>query len=345
MSYLHRVLCPLTFLTGVVALLLFGGLEVPLSSVAAQTKEVQRDPPEPPTVVPKTDAFTLPLDRSAKRKLEAAEDYIQEQAWDKAVRMLQAVLDTKEDSFFLLPADPKKHRPERWTSTRAEAERLLAALPPAGREFYQVVNDPVAQQMLKDADTSHDVQLLTEIVRRYLYTNSGAEAVEQLGTYYLDRGQADLAALAFQRRLERAGKQPEVTTLTLFKALLAFHAIGSKAREQDVWNSLNKHIDRGNLRIGSRVYNADQLREQVAHWNSLPSLTGDAAQSPLYRRRPGPHGSRHSGEPPYLEARQAYRPRPNWTTAANGCKKAADAALRPTPCRCPASRPSPSATN
>jgi outer membrane protein assembly factor BamB len=299
MSYLHRVLCPLTFLTGVGILLLFGGPQgTPLFSVSAQPfKDV---PPDPPTVAPKSDAFTLPLDRSAKQKLEAAEDYIHEQAWKEAVRMLQAVLDLKEDSFFLMPADPKKHLPERWTSTRAEAERLLATLPQAGRDYYQLINEETAQKMLKNANMTHDRQMLSEIVRRYLYTRSGAEAVEQLGTYYLDRGQADLAALAFQRRLERVGTQPEITTLTLFKALLAFHASGDKAREQDVWNKLSKHIDRGNLRIGSRTYNADQLREQLGRWNSLPSLAGE---SPMYRGDLTRSG-RGTGEPPYLEAGQ-----------------------------------------
>src|SRR5262249_10215812 len=152
---------------------------------------------DPPPPVPKSDAFTLPRDRDAKRKLEAAEDYIHDdkdaERWEKAARMIQAVLDLKEDTFFLLPADPKKGLPERWTSTRAEAERLLTSMPAEGRDFYRLAQEPAAQEMLKNAYAAQDIQMLAEVVRRYLYTSSGAEAVEQLAIFYLDRGQADLA--------------------------------------------------------------------------------------------------------------------------------------------------------
>jgi outer membrane protein assembly factor BamB len=306
MSYLPRVLGPLTFLicTG---LLLFGGKDAPLPHAGAQMKGIVPPPPSgdepvPPPAAPKGDAFTLPLERANKQKLEAAEDYIHDQKWNEVVLMLQAVLDTKEDSFFLIPADPKNHLPERWTSARAEAERLLANLPPAGREFYQLATEPRAQQLLKEAIASRDPQRLPEIVRRYLYTNSGAEALEQLGSYHLDRGQMVFAAVAFQRRLERAGNKPEITPLTLFKALLAFHAVGDKAREQDMWNNLNKHIDRGGLRIGAQVYSAEQLRAQVARMTPAATLAG---ASPLFRGDPARTG-RGSGEPPYLDAQRHF---------------------------------------
>jgi outer membrane protein assembly factor BamB/tetratricopeptide (TPR) repeat protein len=311
MPYLRRVLGFLLLLTGA-DLLLFGGKEdAPLLHVLGQTKEIQGglgfqpvppvfqaiEPPDP--AVPKGDAFTLPLDRSAQQKLEAAEDYIKEQSWKESVRLLQAVLDLKEDSLFRQPADPKKRLPERWTSARAEAERLLAALPPAGREFYQLANEPLALRMLKEAKNNPDPKMLSEIVRRFLYTSSGAEALEMLGTFYLDRAQPALAALAFQRRLERDGHEP-IAPLTLFKAVLAFHAVGDKAREQDAWNALGKELARAQLRLGHQAYTLDQLREQLPHWNSLPSLAGD---SPLYRGDASRTG-RGSGEIPYLEARR-----------------------------------------
>jgi outer membrane protein assembly factor BamB len=301
MSPLRRVLYLLAILTAAGLLVLSD--TAPSPRARAQVKDVPPPvpvPPDPPSpAAPKGDAFSLPLDRSARQKLEGAEDYIGEKSWKEAVRLLQAVLDMKEDSFLLLPADPGKNLPERWASTRAEAERVLATLPAAGREFYAVLHEPTALRMLKEARAGNDPQLFIEIVRRFLYTPSGAEALESLGTYYLDRGQADLAALAFQRRLERSGPE-KVPPVALFHAVLAFRAAGDKAREQDAWNALGKQLDRGGLKIGGRAYTLDQLREQLPRWSALPSLAGE---SPLYRGNAARSG-RAGGDTPYLEAKR-----------------------------------------
>jgi outer membrane protein assembly factor BamB len=299
MSHLRRVLCLLTITTGTVFLVLSD--TDPSPRAVAQTKDVLGPGPDnPPTpAAVKGDAFTLPLDRTARQKLEGAADYINEKSWKEAARLLQAVLDMKEDSFVLLPAEPGKNQPERWVSTRAEAERVLANLPPAGREFYAVQHEPTALRMLKEAKVANDPRLYTEIVRRFLYTPSGAEALETLGAYYLDRGQADLAALAFQRRLERIGPE-KVPSLTLFQAVLAFRAAHDTAREQDAWNALGKQLDRGRLKIGGRAYTLEQLREQAPQWSALPSLAGEPA---LYRGDAA-RASRGSGETPYLDAKR-----------------------------------------
>ena len=226
MSYLHRVLCPLAFLT-IAVLLLFGGLDA--APVCGQTKDVQGAASEsvlspsdlltPPLV--RSDAFTLPLDRMAKRKLEAAEDYIGEKDWKEAALMIQYVLDLKEDSFFLLPADPKRHLLSRSTSTRAAAERLLGSLPPAGREFYQIINEPLPRKC------SRKPTML--IIRNFLPRPSAAfftpRAVPRpsSNSHLLSRPRGcTLAALAFQRRLERAGQEPEIAPLTLFKTCSRF---------------------------------------------------------------------------------------------------------------------------
>src|SRR5262245_8399544 len=38
-----------------------------------------------------TDALTLPTDRDAKKRIDAAEDYIKEEAWGEASQLLQAL--------------------------------------------------------------------------------------------------------------------------------------------------------------------------------------------------------------------------------------------------------------
>src|SRR4029079_12585013 len=98
-----RSLRALTLLTGM-ALLLYSGTQLTPGLTHAQVKETGQLPPavDPPPAAPKGDAFTLPTDRPARQKLEAAEDYIKEEAWKEAAGLLQAVLDMKEDSFFLV---------------------------------------------------------------------------------------------------------------------------------------------------------------------------------------------------------------------------------------------------
>src|SRR5262249_19508036 len=119
------------------------------------------------------------------------------------------------------------------------------------------------------------------------------------GSYCPARGQADFAALAFQRRLERNGPE-KIPALTLFQAVLAFRAAHDKAREQDAWNALGKQLDRGTLKIGRRAYTLEQLREQAPQWSALASLAGE---SPLYRGDAARAG-RGSGATPYSQARR-----------------------------------------
>ena len=59
--------------------------------------------------------------------------------WDHSVKLLQTILEAREDSFYRQPHTDRTGKPaERWASSRAEAERLLATLPDDGRKVYEV---------------------------------------------------------------------------------------------------------------------------------------------------------------------------------------------------------------
>src|SRR5262249_60178857 len=99
-----------------------------------------------------TDPVTLPEDRNAARKLEAVRDYTNEGSWPEAVRLLQGMLEAREDGFFRLEeTDVKGKTTTRWTSARAEADRVLAGLPRQGLETYRLSYDGVAKRMLTEA--------------------------------------------------------------------------------------------------------------------------------------------------------------------------------------------------
>src|SRR5262245_63792615 len=123
-----------------VCLLGLGLSSSPPSSRAEDRKAGGNDrPPEAPPASPVSEPLTLPSDRLARKKIETALDYIKEQQWPEAVRLLQAVLDAKEDTFLRQEAKGPRGQPAvRFTSARAEAERLVGSLPAARMEYYQL---------------------------------------------------------------------------------------------------------------------------------------------------------------------------------------------------------------
>src|SRR5687767_4286205 len=73
-----------------------------------------------------------------ERSLEAAEDYIKDEDWAKAVEILQKLLDMEEDYYAKL----KRVGPDNKVSAdivivRVEAARLVSTLPPKGMEMYR----------------------------------------------------------------------------------------------------------------------------------------------------------------------------------------------------------------
>jgi outer membrane protein assembly factor BamB len=233
------------------------------------------------------DAVLLATDPVQRRRLEAARDYLEVRSWVQAVRLLQAVLDAAEDRFVKLPAGGG--RDAAWTSARARAERLLASLPPAGRESYALACGGAAQRMLADARGRADRAALAEVARRFRFTPAGAEALALLGAYHLDRGRPDLAASCYQRLLEAAGPG-EVPPRTLAQAALAFHAAGS-AQEEGAWAELTRRLRGEGLTVGRRTLSLADLRAEAA---LLAPPAGPGEDWPLYRgdaRRAAPAAS------------------------------------------------------
>jgi outer membrane protein assembly factor BamB len=243
-----------------------------------------------------THAFILPYNAAARHKLKAARDYIQAKAWPVAVRLLQTLLDAPEDSF--IPAADRGKETNSSSSVRAEAEHLLAALPRQGMESYQAAYDGVARKMYEDARTGNDVRGLSEVVRRYRFTSAGADALNLLGTHYLDRGRSDLAALCYQRLLDQSN-QDHLPPLTLFKAALAFRAAGDHGRQNQTWQSFVRRVPEKGLRVGERQLGLEQLRRDFESWSPAAWSSKDW---PLYRGDPS-RSAASRGEPPLLETR------------------------------------------
>src|ERR1700676_2241637 len=115
MSLSHRVCM---FLAGLVLALVPPLLPVQIPDI-----------PVPGPAAPPTALVTLPTDLASRRKLEAARDYINVKDWGEAVRLLQALLDAREDTFVQTrTAAGTAAETTTWSSVRGEAERLLGEL-------------------------------------------------------------------------------------------------------------------------------------------------------------------------------------------------------------------------
>jgi hypothetical protein len=222
------------------------------------------------------------------RLLAAAGELIEQQKWVEAVQALQAILDASEDSLVSVTrAGPDGKPMARMVSSRLEAQRLLAALPEAGRAEYQNRVGDDAAQRLAQAKQLADPQLLADVARRYFYSTSGPEAVTLLATHHLNRDEPLLAALWFARLFERVPAE-QASPSTLYRAALAFTRAGDKEKGEALWKQATGKLQKdGGLKINQQFVPLKQLREEldkagkaaatnVVNW---PICRGDAART------------------------------------------------------------------
>lgn len=249
------------------------------------------DDPPPPAGM----SVTLPGDTRVRQKLEAARDYVKAKEWAEAVRVLQDLIEAKEDQFLPMTEPAADGKPTVYArGLRAETNRLLGGLPPKALETYNAVYGAKARALLKEAVEKDDAQLLAEAVRRYLHTDAGAEAAERLGTYHLDRGNRDLAGRCFAHLLSRPDAE-RLPPPTLYKAAAACRLTGDKAGEEKAWKALTARAPDG-LTLGDRVYGLDRLRADLDRLPAEPPRGGDW---PLFRGGAA-RTSRGDGDVPLL---------------------------------------------
>jgi outer membrane protein assembly factor BamB len=227
-----------------VAVGLCGGLH---QAVAVRAQEVQ---PQVPRVQighrgqdqgsPFTERVKLASDPKTRRNLREAIRLIGEKDWSQAIRVLQILLDGKEDYFVEVTEGESKGRR---ISIRAEANRLLSTLPREGKQFYEQQFGGQAKALLRKGMANNDPQVYAEVALRYLHTDAGAEAAALLASYHLDHGQYIVAALCYERLMDRENGVQRLTPLQLYKAALAFERAGDVRNRQRAWEAFQAKVD------------------------------------------------------------------------------------------------------
>src|SRR5262245_19829471 len=208
------------------------------------------------------------LKTSLENKIKAAQDNILVENWKEAVEILQQLLDREEDVFVPVTRQIGEEQTATViTSVRGEAARMIGNLPAKGLEFYKLTYGGSAAEKLKLAKESGDATYLDEVMRRFLYTDSGVEAAELLATRALDRGNFAKAAICFELLFQRSSPE-NLHPQTLFKSALAFHLCNDERNFNTAWDNLKSKASDG-LSLAGKNVNLAELKEWVTNRKSV----------------------------------------------------------------------------
>lgn len=241
----------------------------------------------------------LPIDPRSRRKIQEARRLLAQQEWSQAIRLLQSLLDSKEDSF--LPDEANK----RHVSIRVEANRLLGTLPKEGRQFYELEFGSQAKALLGRGREEGNPELLAEVALRYQHTEAGAEATAMLGTYHLDQGQAIVAALCFERLLERDDTAPLLSPLVLFKAALAFERADLPEQRDRAFAAFQNRLNQPGAPPLPAALRGKSMQELQALLRSPAMAVSGLVDYPMLQGRPDRAGQLAAAVP-FLEPRPGF---------------------------------------
>jgi hypothetical protein len=266
-----------------------GALLVALALVVVLPAEGQDGQEAAPVSVEFHAALTLATDPELRPLLQAVPDYVEQRSWPQVARLLQALLDAREDSFTIARPKARPGKPDaRWTGVWAEAERRLAGLPAQGLASYEALFGARAKSLLADAKKNSDPERLAAVARRYFCTAAGAEAAELVGTWHLDRGRHPQAALWFRRLLGHP-RADRLAPLTLFRACLAFRRAGDEAGARQTWERIAKRAP-GGLHLGERLVSLTELRRGLDRPVAAEPTPAPAPDWRMFRRDPARGG-------------------------------------------------------
>lgn len=237
----------------------------------------------------------LPTDRLAERRLGFARRLIADQRWSDAVTLLDEVLANDSDSFFRTDAEAAT-----WRSVKAEAARLIAGLPPAGREAYQLQFRAKSDRQLADAVANGDDRGIAAVARRWLITPAGRRATLLAAIDALDQGQP-LAAAAWLDRLAEVESEELEPTLSVMRAV-AWQRAGNAPAAAHILEEARSRKNTA-VRLGGRDLSISFAPGAAEGW--LNSVVGPP---PAAAVRAAEEWCMHRGDPPRNAVVNASRP-------------------------------------
>jgi outer membrane protein assembly factor BamB len=165
--------------------------------------------PSPP-LTPEESLFRrLPREPRIQNTLEQLVPLIEVQNHQDTIDQLQEMLDTSEDFF---DVDPKLVPVG---SLLDRVEKLLLGLPPEALEVYRRQYDPLADQLLKDAQRSGVLTDYLQVACLFPPTQAALTALREAADLAHDAGEPAVAARLRERLLSGTAAGPERTTLLI----------------------------------------------------------------------------------------------------------------------------------
>ena len=160
----------------------------------------------------------LPTDRAKERQLDRASRLLAAGEWTDAAALLDEILADDRDAFMVAGSGDGTR-----LSIRAEATRLVAALPPSGRDAYALLCRSRADRVLAEAVARADAAGVDAVARRWFATPAGrrAAAIAAQAAFEADD---PCTASAWLERLAASGEPVWKPTLTLMRAAAAARA-------------------------------------------------------------------------------------------------------------------------
>lgn len=263
------------FWPSILGLGLWGALALQWEAASAQQPVLQPrriniqgfDPP--PETAP---AFIT--NREMSRRLRTAKDLFAEKDYRTGVRYVQSILDEKVDWFLdqspqqkpAVGIDPPEERQFHFASLKHEAERLIAALPEAGRKVYEEEVGINAGILLKKAVATNDQAELSQIARRYFHTQAGYEAVYRLGLLKADHGEPFAAALHFSRLKSLPQVAERFEPMLSLKLALCWEQAGLHKQSLSALHQLKQNSPNGRIRVGRQEIPLFDRGEDPGRW-------------------------------------------------------------------------------
>jgi outer membrane protein assembly factor BamB/tetratricopeptide (TPR) repeat protein len=214
-------------------------------------------PTPPPADPAPANEFVLPTDARFEAVLDAIDDCVKAELWVEATSALGKVLDHPRGDVMVIR---KTGAVTRMVSARATAFQVIAGLPKAGRDAYEMNRGPMAAALLKEADRLNP-ERLAEVVRRFPFTRAGGEALEALGALHFDRGGYSEAARCYELLQEQLPLD-KWSDAAVYRATLALHRAGKKAAALE--KELRGRIGEKGIKVGERNVTAKDLDKELA---------------------------------------------------------------------------------
>lgn len=159
-------------------------------------------------------------DRELATFLAKAQQQLENENYGNALILLDHVLGAGDEGLIRPVLDLPLYQ-----SLRAEAERMLAELPQAAREAYELRYGVVARRALDQALQTGDLETLQNVLRRYRFTQAGAEAALIWARHLLDRDRPLQAAIVLER-LQNNWAAPPLDSATTWHHALSWLRAG-----------------------------------------------------------------------------------------------------------------------